>query len=41
MIDLFGRVSVGARQWVRHTINLPDRKPPPTFSGAMYGELTE
>lgn len=29
MIDLFGRVPVGARQWVRHIINLPNRKPSP------------
>lgn len=31
MFDLFGRVPVGARQWVRHIINLPDRKAPPAF----------
>lgn len=31
MIDLFGRVPVGARQWVRHIINLPDRKLPLIF----------
>ncbi|CAF9943195.1 MAG: hypothetical protein ALECFALPRED_010827 [Alectoria fallacina] len=24
MIELFGRVPVRARQWVRHVINLPD-----------------
>ena len=34
MIDLFGRVPIQSRQWVRHIINLPDRKlpPVPTFS---------
>ena len=32
MIDLFGRVPVHARQWVRHIINLPDRKPSPVSS---------
>ena len=32
MIDLFGRIPVLARSWVRHIINLPDRKLPPSSS---------
>lgn len=38
MIDLFGRVPVGARQWVRHIINLPDRKLP-TVSPQTFPQL--
>ena len=39
MIDLFGRVPVHARQWVRHIINLPDRKLPPVPSFPLESSM--
>lgn len=37
MVDLFGRVPVSARQWVRHMIALPDRTSYfPSFSLRAY-----
>ena len=32
MINVFGRIPVGARQWVRHIVSLPDRKLGPFLS---------
>lgn len=40
MIDLFGRVPVKARQWVRYLIYLPDRKLLSISFGVLHGELT-